>query len=67
MALDDSAVLARADELGEALQRARDEMDPGAFLHLLTECNATIRQITRIEYGTACAPTGGGCGCGGKC
>lgn len=67
MAPDNSAVLARADALGEALQRAKDELDPDVFRLLLAECNATIRQVTRIEYGTVCAPAGGGCGCGGKC
>jgi hypothetical protein len=42
------------------------EMVPAEFLRLLTECNATIRQITKTDYGTVCAPSGG-CGCGGTC
>ena len=67
MVAEDLAVLARAEDLGEALQQIKDRMDPGEFRHLLTECNATIRQITGIEYGTICAPPECGCSCGGKC
>jgi len=59
-------VLAQAEKLGEALQLAKDEMDYGDFYSLLDECNTTIKEITRIDYGTICAPAGG-CGCGGKC
>ncbi|MEN6341468.1 MAG: hypothetical protein ABFC89_02805 [Methanospirillum sp.] len=62
MAPDDVDVLARADELGDALKRAMEVLDPGAFYHLLVASNTTIRQVTRIEYGTICAPS---CGCGG--
>ena len=62
MAPDDADVLARADELGDALKRAMQVMDPGAFYNLLVQSNATIRQVTRVEYGTICAPS---CGCGG--
>ncbi|HIH02913.1 MAG TPA: hypothetical protein HA263_03355 [Methanoregulaceae archaeon] len=65
MAPDDADLLARADELGDALKRAKQVMDPGAFYHLLVESNATIRQVTRVEYGTICAPPT--CGCGGTC
>ena len=64
MAPDDADVLGRADELGDALERAMEVLDPGAFYHLLAGSNATIRQVTRIEYGTICAPS---CGCGGTC
>ncbi len=64
MASDDADVLARADELGDALNRAMQVLDPGAFYHLLVASNVTIRQVTRIEYGTICAPS---CGCGGSC
>jgi len=66
MTTDTPAVLARADELGEALQRAKSEMSPEAFQSLLAECNMKIRRMTRIEYGAVCAPPAGGCCCGGK-
>ncbi len=62
MAPDNTEVLARADELGDALKLAMEVMDPGAFYNLLVASNMTIRQVTRVEYGTICAPS---CGCGG--
>lgn len=61
MATDDLEVLTRADELGDALTRAMHEMDPGAFSRLLVECNATIREMTGVEYGTICAPPDDDC------
>lgn len=64
MVSDADEVLAWADELGDALMRALEVLDPGEFYHLLVESNALIRQITRLEYGTICAPS---CGCGGTC
>lgn len=65
MTSETPAVFARADELAEALQRAKAEMNPDAFLNLLAECNMQIRRMTRIEYGAVCAPPAGGCCCGG--
>jgi len=62
--VNDADVMASADALGDALKRAMEVLDPGAFHHLLVESNATIRQLTRLEYGTICAPP---CGCGGTC
>jgi hypothetical protein len=62
MVNDAADVMAAADALGDALRQAMDVLDPGAFYHLLVESNALIRQITRLEYGTICAPS---CGCGG--
>ncbi|EHQ36333.1 hypothetical protein [Methanoplanus limicola] len=66
MTVEEHEVLARAEILGEALQQVNDTTDPGEFIRLLGECNAMIRQITRIDYGRVCAPAGG-CDCGGKC
>lgn len=62
MAPDNADVLARADDIGDALQHAMQVLGPGAFYQLLVQSNATIRQVTRVEYGTICAPS---CGCGG--
>ncbi len=67
MTPDTSAVLAKADELGDSLLLAKNEMDPAAYLDLLNECNGIIRRMTRIEYSTVCAPVSGGCNCGGTC
>ena len=53
---DDREVLARADELGDALARVMHEVDEGAFSRLLVECNAVIRELTGVEYGTICTP-----------
>jgi hypothetical protein len=37
------------------------EMDPGAFQRLLVACNATIREMTGLEYGTICTPPDDDC------
>ena len=61
MAGDDGGVLARADELGDALARVMHEVDEGAFSRLLVECNAAIQEITGVDYGTICTPPDDDC------
>jgi hypothetical protein len=48
-------VLARADDLGDALQRAMGMMDSDAFDLLIAECNALVRQITRVDPNRFCS------------
>ncbi len=55
MACDAAELLVRADDLGEALRRAQQAMSADAFQRLLSECDALIRDITRVEYAAICA------------
>ena len=56
MSSEDSEVLAQAEKLADALAMAKDEMSLNEYLLMLIEMNMKIEEITKIDYGSICAP-----------
>ena len=58
MSEEKNEVLVQAESLADALLAAKDEMSLNEYLLLLIELNMKIEDITRIDYGSICAPYG---------
>jgi hypothetical protein len=63
MPAEGNEVMKQAEMLADALLEAKEKMSPGEFLLLLIELNSKIEEITKIDYGSICAPA---CGCSYK-
>ena len=61
MTNENNEVLVKAKELAEALFHSEKKKDSIVFLSLLIECNALIQEITKIDFGTICSRSQGGC------
>jgi hypothetical protein len=52
----ESEVLVQAERLADALAAAKDGMSLNEYLLMLIEMNMKIEEITKIDYGSICAP-----------
>ncbi|ADN35942.1 conserved hypothetical protein [Methanolacinia petrolearia DSM 11571] len=56
MSAEGNEVLAEAERLADALAEAKNEMSLNEYLLMLIEMNMKIEEITKIDYGSICAP-----------
>jgi len=57
MTAENHEVLIQAEKLADVLVNARDDMKPHEFFLLLIEMNSKIAEVTKIDYGSICAPS----------
>ena len=56
MSAEGNEVLVQAERLADALAAAKDDMSLNEYLLMLIEMNMKIEEITKIDYGSICAP-----------
>jgi hypothetical protein len=56
MSAEENEALLQAEKLAAALAAAKDEMSLNKYLLMLIEMNMKIEEITKIDYGSICAP-----------
>ena len=56
MSAEGNEILVQAERLADALAAAKDGMNPNEYLLMLIEMNMKIEEITKIDYGSICAP-----------
>ncbi|MDZ7850105.1 MAG: halo-CC-star protein HcsS [Halodesulfurarchaeum sp.] len=58
MSENGSAVIAAAEDLGDALAAEREELGRVEFFDLVMRCNQAIERETGIDYGSVCSDDG---------